>query len=309
MPNDETRFIDTHVHFALEHLKDFYDSFDEISLCGAWNIVNRHRAEDDELVDLIRETRKLTGGAVRTLYWPDWQDVCENDKAVDCARDIERLHAEGIVGVKVWKDLGLGLKDPDGKLMMLDDERLNPVWEKMVALKLILVAHVADPAAFWLPLDESNPAYEALRQRPQWHFGKPGLPSRDELYEARNTLHKRFPSLVIVNSHCAGYVDTVDRLEKWMDDMPNFYASVGRSHVRQGGESFARFLRKHCDRVMFETDLGMRRGRPVDRAWNREMYRAATGFFEGVFMLFSDEAFEQFAHGNAERLIREATGT
>ena len=309
MPAEDPCFIDSHVHFALEHLKDFYESFDEINLCGAWNIVNKHRAEGDELDELIRETHKRTAGAIRTFYWPDWKDVCENDKAADCAREIERLHEVGIVGVKVWKDMGLGLKDPDGKLMMLDDERLNPIWEKMTELKLILIAHVADPANFWLPMDESNPAYEALKQRPEWHFGKPGLPSRETLYEARNNLHERFAELVIVNCHCGGYVERLDVLDTWMDAMPNFYASVGRSHVRQGGPEFATFLLKHSDRVMFETDLGMRRGRPVDRPWNRNAYTAAHKFFEGVFSLFSDEAFEQFAHENAERLIREATAT
>ena len=144
-----------------------------------------------------------------------------------------------------------------------------------------------------------------LSKRPEWHFGKPGLPSREQLYAARNRLHKRFGELTIVNCHCGGYVDTLDTLERWMDEMPNFYASVGRSHVRQGGPAFAGFLDKHADRVMFETDLGLRRGRICDHKWNRDAYHTALSFFEGVYALFSDEAFEEFAHGNADRLIAE----
>jgi len=310
MSEEQAGFVDCHVHFLLEHFDAFVGSFEDIGLCGAWNIAHDPKdhgeGRDGEFAELLRVSQEREPGRVHTFYWPNYKGLVEPDFPARCARRIEELHALGIVGVKVWKDMGLGLKDPDGKLMMLDDERLNPIWETMVALKLILIAHVADPANFWLPMDESNPAFEALKKRPEWHFGKPGLPTREELYAARDRLHKRFPELVIVNCHCGGYVDTLDELEAWMDAMPNFYASVGRGHVKQGGASFARFLVKHADRVMFETDLGMRRGRPVDLPWNRDAYAKSLGFFRGVYALFDEEAFEQFSHGNAERLIAQA---
>lgn len=310
MSERETRFVDCHVHFQMEHFDDFVGSFDELGLRGAWNIAHDPGfypdASQEEFLDLLKTTRERCPDTVHTFYWPNWKEVADETFPERCAKRIEELHKLGIVGVKVWKDMGLGLKDPAGKLMMLDDERLNPIWEKMVELGLILIAHVADPADFWGPLDESNPACETLKQHPEWHFGKQGLPSREQLYSARDNLHKRFGELVIVNCHCAGYVDTLEQLEEWMDAMPNFHASVGRGHVKQGGPSFAGFLNKHADRVMFETDLSMRRGRPVDTERNRSAYDAALNFFEGAFALFSDEVFEQFAHLNAERLIAKA---
>jgi len=312
MSQPETRFVDCHCHFQLEHFDDFVGSFDELGLSGAWNIVHdpsvHPGATQQELLDLLETTRKRSSDIVHTFYWPQYKELTDPAFPKRCAGRIEELHKLGIVGIKVWKDMGLSLKDPEGKLMMLDDERLNPIWEKVIELHLMLVAHVADPATFWLPLNESNPAYEMLKRRPDWHFGKPGLPSREVLYEARNRLHRRFPELVIINCHCGGYAESLDQLGAWMDEMPNFYASIGRGHVKEQGESVGKFLESHADRIMFETDLGMRRGRKVDTPWNRDAYAKSHGFFRKLFAPFGAEVFEKFAHLNAERLIRQVKG-
>lgn len=305
---DAVRFVDGHVHFALEHLHDFTGSFDEVRLCGAWNIVHGSRARGDDLIRLIEATEKRTGGAVQSFFWPDWKGMAEAGWPKRCAGEIARLHKLGIAGVKVWKDLGLGVTDAAGGLVMLDDERLNPIWEKMVELRLILIAHVADPANFWLPLDESNPSYESLKRRPQWHFGKPGLPTREQLFEARDNLHRRFPDLTIVNCHCGGYAESLAQLCTWMDQMPNFHASLNPHHVRQDDPSVAVLLSKHGGRILFETDLGMRRGKKVDLPWNRNMYARAFGGVRELFAPFGRDVLEAFAHLNAERLIRGVRG-
>ncbi|HUW59292.1 MAG TPA: amidohydrolase family protein [Planctomycetota bacterium] len=309
MYQSDVRFVDCHVHFQLEHLDDFVGSFDEIGLSGAWNIVHdpslHGGATERDFFELLRLTRERADDTVHTFYWPPYGELTDPTFPKRCAKRIAELHKLGIVGVKVWKDLGLGLKDPDGRLMMLDDERLNPIWEKMVELKLILIAHVADPANFWLPMDESNPAYAFLKERPDWHFGKPGLPSREVLFEARDALHRRFPELVIVNCHCGGYAESLEQLGGWMDAMPNFHASIGWSHVKERGEPVRKFLDRHADRIMFETDLGMRRGRKVDRPWNRDAYAKAHGVLRDLFAPYGVDVFEKFAHLNAERLIRQ----
>jgi len=306
MSETTPRFVDCHLHCALENFEAFHATFAEIGLCGAWNIrrVSPDRATEREFLDLLELTEKLAPGDVHTFYWPDWQQVSDRTFPKRCAAKIEEYHKTGIAGVKVWKNMGLGLKDPQGRLMMLDDERLNPIWEKLVELKLILIAHVADPANFWLPMDRSNPAYETLKARPEWHFGKPGLPSREKLFEARNRLHRRFKDLVIVNCHCGGYAQSLEQLCGWMDEMPNFHASIGARHIREEGEVVGAFLERHGDRITFETDLGMRKGRRPDFAWNREMYAKAIGRLVNLFGPFGGDVLARFARRNAERLIR-----
>ena len=311
MSAGEVRFVDCHVHFLLEHFDDFVGSFRDVGLCGAWNIVYDRlahaRGADDELLALLETTRRRAEGVVHTFYWPPYEELTDPAFPKRCAKRIAELHKAGIAGVKVWKDMGLGLRDPRGKLVMLDDERLNPIWEKLLDLKLILIAHVADPAPFWLPLDESNPAYETLKARPEWHFGKPDLPSREQLFAARDRLHRRFPDLVIVNCHCGGYAESLDQLARWMDDMPNFYASLGRGHLKEG-DSVAALVERHSDRILFETDLGMIRGRKTDLPWNADMYANALDRMRATFRPFGAEVLAKFAHRSAERLLRRAPG-
>lgn len=316
----EPRFVDTHVHFLAEHFDDFVGSFGDIGLCGCWNIVGARDemahflpGMEPEVSAAIEAARDRAPGVVHTFFWPTWERLTDPAFPKECVAQIAAFHKRGIAGVKVWKDMGLGLKDPAGKLMMLDDERLNPIWEKMIELKLILIAHVADPANFWLPMDETNPAYESLKRFPEWHFGKPGLPSREKLFEARNRLHKRYPELVILNCHFGGYAESCAQLSAWMDEMPNFYASLNPHHVpsptsgavpgKKGDDGFATLVATHGDRIMFETDLGMKRGRKVDLPWNKDAYARSLGGVRAMFAPCSAAALDAFAHRNAERLI------
>ena len=300
-------FIDCHVHFQLEHFDDYVGRFEELGLCGAWDIVHdpsfHHGATEEDFLALLDRVRRDVPDKVHVFYWPHYQGLTDPDFPKRCAARIGELRKRGIVGIKVWKDMGLSLKDPEGRLMMLDDERLNPIWEKLIELKLILTAHVADPATFWLPLDESNPAYKMLTQRPDWHFGKPGLPSREELYEARNRLHGRYPELTIVNSHFGGYAPGIDQLGRWMDEMPNFYATLGRHVMKEDDGAVGKFLERHSDRIMFETDLGMRRGRKVDHPWNLDAYGKTLGGLREKIGRHGNEVLRKFAHENARRLI------
>ena len=83
--------------------------------------------------------------------------------------DMLRMKEAGFHGIKVWKDLGLRLREAGGRLVMPDDERLAPVWQTAAELGWPVYAHLADPAAFFKPLDPSNERYEELEAHPDWH--------------------------------------------------------------------------------------------------------------------------------------------
>ncbi|MBW8902269.1 MAG: hypothetical protein JF619_30090, partial [Massilia sp.] len=48
-------------------------------------------------------------------------------------RRIDAAMAAGAVGIKVWKNIGMSLRDSKGQLVMLDDARLKPVFDYMEA--------------------------------------------------------------------------------------------------------------------------------------------------------------------------------
>ena len=54
--------------------------------------------------------------------------------------------ASGARGLKVWKDLGLHLRDGAGALVMPDDPRLEPVWDAVAEAGVPVTIHIADPS-------------------------------------------------------------------------------------------------------------------------------------------------------------------
>ena len=81
--------------------------------------------------------------------------------------------ARGARGLKVWKTVGLGARDPAGRLVMPDDPRLDPIWSAAADLGIPVLIHIADPVAFFEPLDATNERWEELHGHPDWHFWPP----------------------------------------------------------------------------------------------------------------------------------------
>ena len=68
-------------------------------------------------------------------------------------RNLDEAHAAGAKGVKVLKDLGLTVRDRRGKLVRIDDPRLDCVWERAGQLGMPVAIHSADPDAFFARID------------------------------------------------------------------------------------------------------------------------------------------------------------
>ena len=93
-------------------------------------------------------------------------------------RRIRSLH--GARGIKVWKDLGLHVK-VGGRRLLPNDQILGPIWESAGALGLPVLIHVADPLAFFQPVDNQNERLEQLLANPSSSLANLGQVVFDEL--------------------------------------------------------------------------------------------------------------------------------
>src|SRR4051812_5102572 len=102
--------------------------------------------------------------AVADFEQPGWVERTE--------RRIDAAMAAGAVGIKVWKNVGMQLRDSTGKLVMLDDARLKPVFDYMEAKGIALLDHQGEPYNCWLPLDKMsvNNDREYFKAHPQYHM-------------------------------------------------------------------------------------------------------------------------------------------
>jgi predicted TIM-barrel fold metal-dependent hydrolase len=175
--------------------------------------------------------------------------------------------ARGARGLKVWKLLGLRARDPDGRLVGVDDPRLDPLWAAAAELGLPVVIHIADPIAFFEPLDPTNERWEELRANPDWHFWPPrppgdadgpGFPSFDELLAAFGRLVGRHPATTFVGAHVGCAAEDLDVVGGLLDAHPNLFVDIAARLGELGRQPYTArsFFLRHADRILFGVDMG-----------------------------------------------------
>ena len=94
------------------------------------------------------------------------------------ARASTRPFAEGAVAVKFWKDIGMQQRDPDGRAVMIDDARFDPLFDWLEQRGVPVLGHQGEPRNAWLPLDEMTIRgdREYFAEHPQYHMaGRTGM--------------------------------------------------------------------------------------------------------------------------------------
>jgi predicted TIM-barrel fold metal-dependent hydrolase len=173
------------------------------------------------------------------------------------ATQIREAIEDGARGLKVWKDLGLHLRDPDGELVMPDDMRLDPVWDVCAAAGVPVLMHTGDPLAFFEPIDARNERLEELLEHPEWWFGDATrFPSFDALADSFEALVARRRDVTILGAHVAGLAEDLGKLDRMLASYPNLYADIAARIGELGRvpRAVAALIRRHPDRIVFGSD-------------------------------------------------------
>jgi predicted TIM-barrel fold metal-dependent hydrolase len=174
--------------------------------------------------------------------------------------------ARGARGLKVWKLLGLRARDPEGRLVAVDDARLDPLWTTAAELDLPVIIHVADPIAFFEPLDPTNERWEELHDHPDWHFwptrpaadvAAPGFPPFDALLAAFGRLVGRHPQTTFVGAHVGCAAEDLALVGRLLDDNPNLRVDIAARLGELGRQPYTarEFFLRHADRILFGVDM------------------------------------------------------
>jgi predicted TIM-barrel fold metal-dependent hydrolase len=163
---------------------------------------------------------------------------------------------KGIVGLKFFKSFGLEIRDAKGKLIKIDDPRWDPIWTACADLKMPVLIHVADPVAFFDPIDKHNERWEELSRHPDWSFYGEQFPARQELIDARNRVIKKHPNTIFIGAHVANNSEDLETVGQWLDEYPNLYVDIASRISELGRQPYTarKFLIKYQDRFLFGTD-------------------------------------------------------
>jgi predicted TIM-barrel fold metal-dependent hydrolase len=182
------------------------------------------------------------------------------------ARALRDAAGRGARGLKVWKKLGLRARDPQGRLVAVDDARLDPLWTAAAELSLPVLIHIADPIAFFEPLDATNERWEELREHPDWHFwptrpqadaAAPGFPPFDSLLAGLARLLARHPATTFVGAHVGCAAEDLALVGGLLDANANFSVDIAARLGELGRQPYTSraFFERYADRILFGVDM------------------------------------------------------
>jgi predicted TIM-barrel fold metal-dependent hydrolase len=187
--------------------------------------------------------------------------IADPDFGVQQAKLLEEAVANGAKGLKVWKDLGTTLLDATGKPVPLDDDRLQPIWQKAAELRIPVLIHSADPTAFWLPLNEENERFREIYLARKfgwpWHIIGPECPAKDLLLRQRERMLEENPGTLFIAAHMAMVVEDLQYLGQLLDRYPNLYVDLSAVVPDLGRMPYTsrRFFLRYQDRILFGSDV------------------------------------------------------
>jgi hypothetical protein len=204
----------------------------------------------------------------------------------DTIRAIDSELQRGALGVKVWKNIGMVEKDPQGRFIMLDDPGFDGVMRHIEARHVPLIAHQAEPKNCWLALEqmttENDRSY--FRDHPEYHmYLHPEQPSYEALIAARDHFVARHPDLSFVGAHMGSLEWSVDVLAKFLDAHRNATVDLAARMTQVQYQSKSdrakvrRFFIAYQDRILYGSDLTQNPPDPAGRAQNPPVAAAGIG--------------------------------
>jgi predicted TIM-barrel fold metal-dependent hydrolase len=256
------RPIDTHAH-AFKPDSTFYAMMDRLHLhildiC----VANRNDSNFANLQSKINAAKAFVKGSNGHAVLCTTFDPFKFSDAAFAKQAIQQLNqdfADGAVAVKIWKNVGMELKDSKGKFVLPDDPRLEPVYQDIAAHGKTLVAHLAEPDSCWQPPNKNSPDYSYYQEHPEWYmYTKPDHPSKQAILQARDHLLEMNPTLRVVGAHLGSMETNVDEIARRLDRYPNFAVDTAARVIYLGlqpRDKVRQFLIKYQDRILYATDL------------------------------------------------------
>ena len=195
----------------------------------------------------------------------------------------------GALGLKVWKQLGLWLRDGDGARVPVDDKRLQPVWHIAAEHGRPVGIHIADPEVFFREVSPDDPRYGDVAMHPEWSYAGEEFPSLQDLHDEFEGLVASNPQTIFVGLHFGCFIP-LDRLHALMTKYPNLWleTSARVRDIAEGGAWSTRIFGDFNDRIMFGSDLA-RMSTWVNQPQSDEYPKMLPSFYSRHFAFFETQ--------------------
>lgn len=293
-PIERARYpaIDAHFHGrsldAPEDYAKLNELMDAVGLAGLWSMDGGRSRPLEEDLRMAAEA----GGRVVHFARLDYEGLNDPGWGRREAEALRAKFAAGAAGLKVWKDIGLELKDESGEYIHVDDARFDPVWEACAEADKPVLMHVSDPPARFQPIGPDNERYEAgmWRDSPEGNFHGSGVPSVEEILSHRDAALARHPETAFVLAHVASMGWDLARTSDLLEEHSNAHVEISARLQELGRQPYTarRFFLEHQDRVLFGTDGDP--SREIEQFWTPHWRFLETDdeYFDHPAQMFSE---------------------
>ena len=177
---------------------------------------------------------------------------------------IRKCMEMGAAGIKIWKNIGMELRDTNGKCVMIDDPAFEPVFQYLQENNIPVIGHLGEPKDCWLPFDEMTDQGDRYyyESHPQYHmYLYPEMPSYEDQITARDSILAMHARLDFIGAHLGSLEWNVDELALTLDRFPNMKvdmaARIGhlKNQSKLDRERVRDFMIRYQNRIVYATDM------------------------------------------------------
>ncbi len=275
-------------------------------------MVNLSGGSGDTLAAGVRNWSGRHAGRFVTFANLDFSGIDEPGWGGRAAAGLERdVRQGGALGLKIFKNLGLTVKDKHGRRVAVDDPRLDPIFEKCADLGIPVLIHSGEPRSFFEPQDRTNERWLELKQFPQRARPPDRYPSWEQVMSEQHRLFTKHPRTHFIDAHLGWLGGDLGALGALLDRLPNVSTEIGAVLAELGRQPrFARewFIR-YQDRVLFGKDTWAADEYPVyfrvletsDEYF--DYYRKRHAFWKMYGLNLPDDVLKKLYYKNALKLM------
>ena len=286
----------------------------EMNEAGVRTVVNLDGGWGDRLKETLAALDEAHPGRFLTYALVNFDGIDEENWGEREAKQLEEGFKAGAKGLKFHKTFGLRYRYKNGKLVPVDDPKLDPVWAMCAKHNRPVIIHIADPAAFFTPLDRYNERWHELNSNPGWLFYGEPFPKRQDLLDQLHRVIARHPKTTFVNTHFGNNAEDLAAVADKLDKYPNMYVDIDARISELGRQPYAtrKFFLKYQDRIMFGTDTPPRRDayriyyrflETDDEYFDCSASHHLQGFWNIYGIFLPKEVLKKVYHENAERVL------
>ena len=257
--------IDAHVHILTTDPsfinQSREDNFRLLTISTDAPSIRPFEEQREIAIQHLKNFRDSSFAYTATFSVKNWNDSNWENQVINYLED---CFSKGAIAVKIWKNVGMDLRDKDGKLVMVDNPRFDTILNFLTKKHIPLVGHFGEPKNCWEPLDKMtvNDYKHYYKANPQYHmYLHPGITTYEDQIIARDHMLEKHPELKFIGAHLASLEWSLEELAKRFDQFPNMSADMAErvSHFKLEAmtdwEKTRNFFIKYQDRILYGTDI------------------------------------------------------